>query len=75
MQIDGSADITFDVPYLYKLSADYGSTYYGGYGPSEYIDITVNVTEGITGASRPAYVYPAIIYIYLLFIINNLHKL
>ncbi|XP_048063984.1 CD109 antigen isoform X2 [Megalobrama amblycephala] len=47
--IDGSADITIDVSYLNKLSADYGSTYYGGYGPREYIDITVNVTEGVTG--------------------------
>ncbi|KAK7133996.1 hypothetical protein R3I94_015754 [Phoxinus phoxinus] len=46
--IDGSADITFDA-LLHKLSSDYTYSYYGGYGPSEYIDITVNVTEGVTG--------------------------
>ncbi|XP_077076927.1 CD109 antigen isoform X3 [Siphateles boraxobius] len=46
--IDGSADITFD-GLLYKPFSDYTYSYYDGYGPSEYIDITVNVTEGVTG--------------------------
>ncbi|XP_050993859.1 CD109 antigen [Labeo rohita] len=43
--IDGSAAITFDVPYS-KGFADY--TYYDAYGPSEYVDIIVNVTD-VTG--------------------------
>ncbi|KAG1926840.1 alpha-2-macroglobulin-like protein [Pimephales promelas] len=46
--IDGSADITFDA-LSYKLTSDYAYSYYEGNGPSEYIDITVNVTEGVTG--------------------------
>ncbi|XP_067274850.1 CD109 antigen isoform X2 [Pseudorasbora parva] len=46
--IDGSADITFDV-LSDRLSVDYMQSYYEGYWSSEYIHITVNVTESVTG--------------------------
>ncbi|KAF4099898.1 CD109 antigen [Onychostoma macrolepis] len=43
--IDGSAAITFDVPYSKR---DYIYSSYDEYGPSEYVDIIVNVTD-VTG--------------------------
>lgn len=36
-----------------KRLGDYIYSYYDEYGPSEYVDIAVNVTDA-TGASRPA---------------------
>ncbi|XP_026114951.1 CD109 antigen-like [Carassius auratus] len=45
--IDGSAAITFDVPHSKRLG-DHTYSYYDGYGPSEYVDISVNVTD-VTG--------------------------
>uniref|UniRef100_A0A8C1EJF4 CD109 molecule n=1 Tax=Cyprinus carpio carpio TaxID=630221 RepID=A0A8C1EJF4_CYPCA len=45
--IDGSAAITFDVPYSKRLG-DHTYSYYDEYGPSEYVDISVNVTD-VTG--------------------------
>ncbi|XP_043074809.1 CD109 antigen isoform X2 [Puntigrus tetrazona] len=45
--IDGSAAITFSVPYSKQLN-DYTYSYYEGYGASEYVDIMVNVTD-VTG--------------------------
>ncbi|TRY84508.1 hypothetical protein DNTS_035848 [Danionella cerebrum] len=47
--IAGSAEITFQVPYLHKRFADYSYSYYEGYGPNEFVDIVVNVTESATG--------------------------
>ncbi|KAK2883840.1 hypothetical protein Q8A67_017477 [Cirrhinus molitorella] len=46
-KIDGSAAISFDVPYSKRL-ADYTYSYYDTYGPTEYVDINVNVTD-VTG--------------------------
>ncbi|XP_016362343.1 CD109 antigen-like [Sinocyclocheilus anshuiensis] len=42
--IDGSAALTFDVSNSKRLG-DYIYSYYDEYGPSEYVDIIVNVTD------------------------------
>ncbi|XP_051951277.1 CD109 antigen-like [Xyrauchen texanus] len=46
--INGSADVTFYLANLNKRSVDY-QYLYDGYSAGEYIDITVNVTERVTG--------------------------
>ncbi|XP_072543122.1 CD109 antigen [Salminus brasiliensis] len=51
--IDGKADLNFDVPELYrqKRSDDYMYSDYG-YGAGDYIDISMQVTERLTGVAH-----------------------
>ncbi|XP_036438060.1 CD109 antigen isoform X2 [Colossoma macropomum] len=52
--IDGTADLSFDVPALYRRKRfdDYLYPYYGGSETSDYIDINVQVTERLTGVTH-----------------------
>ncbi|KAL7888543.1 hypothetical protein AOLI_G00035170 [Acnodon oligacanthus] len=52
--IDGTVDLSFDVPALYrqKRSDDYLYPYYGGSETSDYININTQVTEHLTGVTQ-----------------------
>lgn len=50
IQIDGSADFTFDIPDLYELKRRaLGIAFYEGYVEEEFVTITARVTEDLTG--------------------------
>ncbi|KAF5892202.1 antigen like protein, partial [Clarias magur] len=49
--VDGTAELSFDVSSLYQKSPDYRSLVYEEFVPTDYINITVQVTELLTGVT------------------------